>query len=123
MVEQSQGLHRYTIAFEYVSQRKVLETPNSAMAFAGRTDELNVLTICTWSGDENTKENENAAREGVSMFSKIIAAGGLEENEAKSAPKVYGNYGMCGVRFTLRPYSYNVICVFSGGWHRCRRQS
>ena len=94
MVEQSQGLHRYTIAFEYVSQRKVLETPNSAMAFAGRTDELNVLTICTWSGDENTKENEDAAREGVSMFSKIIAAGGLEENEAKSAPKVYGNYGM-----------------------------
>ena len=94
MVEQSQGLHRYTIAFEYVSQRKVLEISNSAMAFAGRTDELNVLTICTWSGDENTKENENTAREGVSMFSKIIAAGGLEENEGKSAPKVYGNYGM-----------------------------
>lgn len=97
MVELSQGIHGYAVSFEYVSMKKVLDIPNSAMAFSGRGSDLNVLAVCTWPADENTPENEKKAKEGVAAFSKIVEAEGKEDDVSGSSaePRAYGNYCKC----------------------------
>ena len=88
-LSQSAGRHHHTLTFELANLKRVKEVPSTAMAFSGRSDSINVMTLSTW--QENTLENENIGRDGIHALAAVIEAVKVIDNEPEIS-KVYGNY-------------------------------